>query len=449
MADTIKWNSWRDNLKEATFRDIPFKVLSHTEEDGRRTALHQFPFNDEPYLEDLGKEAGTYHVEAYICQSVDNAFDYFPLRDAFREALKMQGPGTLVHPFLGTLVVGVQGKYQLKESFAEGGIAKFTIIFVEAGKPQQPSSSPPDIVDIDVKQASLWKRFTAILQTINELGHVVESTIQNAQSYIDAAQGALNMPLSMLNSVISQAQTTLTSLRSTIATVVNYPDQLAASLAQVSQLFASLSDLIPSKSNPTTQASAVVSPNTGQASSIELSPADAQLFGTSLAAACLSLASFGASLPSPSTTTSDGVIVASNQNILVDVVRASSVVEAVRAAVAVEYVSYNDAVNMREQLVAAFDAVLLGIGENSKDDELYQIVDDMKQYAVSTIIAKGANLPVIRSLVVPPDPMPSLAYANRLYDDLGRDAEIVARNPVVMRHPGFPLGGQELKVLSE
>ena len=46
---------WRDNLLSASFRGIPFKVLDTTTQVGRRNVLHQFPFKDVPYVEDLGK----------------------------------------------------------------------------------------------------------------------------------------------------------------------------------------------------------------------------------------------------------------------------------------------------------------------------------------------------------------------------------------------------------
>lgn len=419
---TIKWNNWRDNLKEATFRGVPFKVLSHTAEGGRRTFLHEFPFNDEPYLEDFGKAPGSYKIEAYICQSTENAFDYMPQRDAFRDALEQYGTGTLVHPFLGTLKVGVQGKYQLKESFAEGGIARFSLTFIDAGKPQQPSEQPPTPPDLDAKQTSLWTKFGKALQTANEIGHVVESALQQVQYYTNALQYALLLPVSLASSAVSQASTTVATIRASVDAVMTAPAQLAAVLKQGSQVFADMAALIQDSTSPT---------------------------DTSLTDANLSMTTFGASFSTAAATTPDEQIVLNNQNIIVDTVRSSAMIEAVRSALTAEYGSYDEAVAMRDKLVAAFDYVMLGISQNSKDDEMYQAMADLKQYAADTMVFKGADLPTLRSLTVPVDIVPSLAYAQMLYADLSREAEIIAHNPVVMRHPGFPLGGEELKVLSE
>ena len=50
---------------------------------------------------------------------------------------------------------------------------------------------------------------------------------------------------------------------------------------------------------------------------------------------------------------------------------------------------------------------------------------------------------------MPADPKPSVIYAYQFYDDLGREQELISRNPVVMLHPGFPLGGEQLEAASE
>jgi prophage DNA circulation protein len=163
----------------------------------------------------------------------------------------------------------------------------------------------------------------------------------------------------------------------------------------------------------------------------------------------LSAALFGDDFPAVNVTTPDRQIEADNQNLIIDMVRTSTMIEATRAAITADYASYEDAVAMRKALVETFDFVMDGIGAQSKNDELYQIMNDVRQYAMNTMVTKGANLPVLRTLIVPVDTMPALNYAQYVYGDITRDAEIVARNPVVMRHPGFPLGGRELKVLSE
>ncbi|MHA2017792.1 MAG: DNA circularization N-terminal domain-containing protein [Promethearchaeota archaeon] len=133
--------SWRDRLywaeessstkKKASFRDAFFFVKDSEMNVGRRNIIHQFPFQDEAYVEDLGMEADTFLVIGYVVQHLDNSQDYIDERDDLLEALREFGEGTLKHPFYGELSVHLVGKAKIDESFSEGGIARFTMNFIE------------------------------------------------------------------------------------------------------------------------------------------------------------------------------------------------------------------------------------------------------------------------------------------------------------------------------
>ena len=123
------------NLRPASFRSVAFEVESHTESGGRRLVQHEYPLRDTPYAEDLGRKAGSWQVEAFLVRS--RLTDYAASRDELRKALTAQGPGTLIHPYLGELTVCVDG-YTLKESTREGGYCTFSISFVEAGAAYKP-----------------------------------------------------------------------------------------------------------------------------------------------------------------------------------------------------------------------------------------------------------------------------------------------------------------------
>ena len=123
------------NLRPASFRSVAFEVESHTESGGRRLVQHEYPLRDTPYAEDLGRKAGSWQVEAFLVRS--RLTDYAASRDELRKALTAQGPGTLIHPYLGELTVCVDG-YTLKESTREGGYCTFSISFVEAGAVEEP-----------------------------------------------------------------------------------------------------------------------------------------------------------------------------------------------------------------------------------------------------------------------------------------------------------------------
>lgn len=133
--------AWRDNLRQASFRGVKFNVDSSGLSIGRRIARHEYPQRDIPYPEDMGRRAREYKVEAFVLGDPAGDNDYMVPRDALIEAIEKAGPGQLVHPYYGTVAVTVFGEVTLSESTREGGMAKFTITFLEAGKQEEPKTS--------------------------------------------------------------------------------------------------------------------------------------------------------------------------------------------------------------------------------------------------------------------------------------------------------------------
>ena len=50
--------SWADRLHAASFRGVPFAVISGESQSGRRQAVHEYPMRDQVWVEDLGQEPG-------------------------------------------------------------------------------------------------------------------------------------------------------------------------------------------------------------------------------------------------------------------------------------------------------------------------------------------------------------------------------------------------------
>ncbi|MBG3875494.1 phage tail protein, partial [Desulfovibrio oxamicus] len=127
--------AWRRSLRAASFRGVGFKVDASDRETGRRAVTHEFPGRDVPYTEDLGRKARSYAVEAYVLGP-----DYMPARDALLKACEDEGPGRLVTPWAGEVLVVCTG-CRLRESKTDGGMATFSLTFSEAGEAASPSGS--------------------------------------------------------------------------------------------------------------------------------------------------------------------------------------------------------------------------------------------------------------------------------------------------------------------
>ena len=432
MSSNIVWNNWRDKLKDASFKDVPFKILSTTSEGGRRSVLHQYPFDDVPYWEDLGKEANTYQVQAYVVANASNQFDYFAERDNLIFMLEQEGPGTLIHPFLGSKQVGVQGKYKLDESFAEGGIARFTITFVDAGRAAQPATGiAPSSGQVDAACSTLVTKAT---NPVSDMLTKAANARDAARKYALATQAAIQGATNMVNNVystlttiqtdvvgaISFAQTTLAQLRGTFVAIVGFPDKFVAAIKSTLDTYSSLGAGLSSSDTSVVKSALRMSEVSSTVSSVPVAVVDA----------------------------SGRAEEYSMQQAMDEANMAGGLAEAIRAASLVTYKSYDQTQTMLDDLIAAIDRVLNHVGSHSQNDELMAAIEALRPLITNLLISKGANLPATKLIELPTDTQPTLVLAQRLYGDVTRDQEVIDMNPIPMRHPGFPVPGGVALVLS-
>ena len=118
--------TWRDDLRPASFRGVPFEVSGHETPAGRRLVVDVYPERDTPGVQDMGAQRGApIRLDAFVHGS-----DYMPARNALIDALNRPGPGELVHPYYGRLWVQA-GECSWTESVADGGMCRFALEFYE------------------------------------------------------------------------------------------------------------------------------------------------------------------------------------------------------------------------------------------------------------------------------------------------------------------------------
>lgn len=121
--------AWRDELRPASFRGVPFHVEANARTAGRRGILFEFPKRDDPLDEDMGGRARRIMVSGYVIGPFynDNA-------DALEAALNTEGGGLLVLPAMGQQIMRCD-PYTRSERKQEGGMAVFEMAFSPAGEP--------------------------------------------------------------------------------------------------------------------------------------------------------------------------------------------------------------------------------------------------------------------------------------------------------------------------
>ena len=88
--------SWFDNLRPASFRGVPFFTFGGEIRVGRRNVLHQYPFRDEIWVEDIGRAARRITLTGFI-----HGADVQAQRERLMKMVELPGNGTLIHPTLG------------------------------------------------------------------------------------------------------------------------------------------------------------------------------------------------------------------------------------------------------------------------------------------------------------------------------------------------------------
>src|SRR4051812_40942378 len=89
---------WWQQLQPGSWRGHSFITDVAVTSAGRRTALHEYPYRDSVWVEDLGRLPRRFAFRAWVTGD-----DVYQQRDAIMKACEQPGEGTLVHPTFGTV----------------------------------------------------------------------------------------------------------------------------------------------------------------------------------------------------------------------------------------------------------------------------------------------------------------------------------------------------------
>lgn len=384
---------WRENLRPGSWRDVAFETEDHTFGGGRRGTAHEYPQRDVPYFEDMGRKARKIDLTCFIIGD-----DYMARRDAMVAACEKPGPGTLIHPYLGTLQVNCTD-FTVAERASEGRMARFTISFVEAGELRFPaqSSDTGALVGQRADQANFAAKaaFDDVYTTNNLPGFVPAGTKGTLDAYL--AQAARIAPGADLSGLITE-QSVLTG------------QGLSSGIAGIPQAVGR-------------SVSAVSGPKAGVAALRRLGGYD-----------------FAGPVSAVPQTTATRVAQRSSLQAASRLAHRSAIIEEARLLPGVDFTSNDDATRYAWDYRDRIDPLIM----DSPEIGAYNGLTNLKAAVTTDLTARAGGLPSVQQ--VPSRSRPALVVAYDLYGDAGRDSEIVARNGV--RHPSF-MPGSILSVLSK
>lgn len=379
------------NLRPASFRGVPFEVQEVNGTAGRRTELHEYPKRDKPFAEDNGRAARTLRFDAFVVGA-----DYVAKANALLAALEQPGPGTLVHPWLGTLTVSQD--QQANVTFGGAlGFAKFSLNFVESGELTFPTALS--------STASQSRLAATNLETVTASDFAKVFTVDSFPDFVEQeATAALTRAMALV------AGGTVPGLGD-----LGYPSAVASVLPTALALLR----------NPASLAQVVISALgvAGQAGN--------GLRWLSLAQSLLRLAqnSVWAVPRAPVVYTPARYQSYLNTMATNTLMRQAALAQAVGVSSLVETTVYDDTLALRNGLTAALDAEALQASDTTF--EALQTARTAVWRDLTDRSRDGARL----TTSTPLETTPSLVLAYDLYEDASREGEIVTRNAI--RNPGF------------
>jgi len=446
---------WREQMAQARFRGAEFFVKSHNTGVGRKVVEHDFPNQDDPWWEDLGRKGRRIKVDAYVIQSADNRYDYFLDRDKLLTALEEKGPGQLVHPwannYFGVLNVVVESA-EFTETLDQGGIAHFAITFATTQEvaPLIPSPDPTFLEDLNNAITDAMNSALGALDAASEA-----LMLDTAQAFMRTISGAITQVKGAVSGTISVATGYVSSLLVNLGNVINAPCDLANSLIGGAEAFGGLVGL---------GEDVITGGIVGGCSGVIRNPFEMngtsvdRSLGRSVALAALGAAGFntsddasGASPPNPVVGSGEQAEQSALAQSAIQHCGAAAILgSVVEIAQIIDYSSANDATDMIERVAAGFDAELerLGSANFAGADDLFQQLEETRARALARLKLISAALPQELDYTPPAEAETTLVLAYRKYNELDSAEDIELRNRPVIRHPGF-LPARTLRILAE
>lgn len=436
--------TWLQQLRRASYGGVPFGVLGGELRVGRRNAVHTYPFKDQVWVEDLGREARRITLTGFLVENgAYGGGAVIAQREQMVAACESEGPSTLVHPTLGSLQVSLLDA-TFREHRDQGRVFEIAFSFIEGGQRQFPSADTSTVDQVlgmaDLSDVAGGSDFlSAVTSALGAGAAVVNMAVSTVAPWVSAALMLAGDATNLMNTAAllsgSYGRFFGTGLRGISGRLT-----LAAGAAtSLDRLIASASALragVTTATGALTAAAANLSVSTVPAYTAAAQGVPAALLAatTDPGDSMRMLSNLAAYWPAaPTPTSSIGTAMATMQSASGDLFRRAAVVAVCRAASSYQPSSYDDAVTVRDRVTTLLDAEIQTAGDQG-EDATYTALRNLRAAVVQDLTARGANLAALMTIATP-RPMPALALAQRVYRDAKRSDELVTEAAPV--HPAF------------
>lgn len=416
--------SYFAQLQPASFRGVSFGTLGGQARFGRRNALHEYPFRDTCWVEDLGRQSRRIQITGFVVGD-----DVIAQRDRLIAVCEEPGDGELVHPTFGRLQVALM-EFSTAEHWEQGRVFECNFTFLEQGQRLFPGTSAASVDavkdaagEVAVAASSQWRG--DMRAYIAQSAPIAVQIAGVAQAWITAGLSSVNSATGLMNLATSAVGNFGRLLGQASGLVIGTEQVAAAPFESLFGAAAQLRSTVASVAYQVTHSASNL-----EAGSLAVFAGLSSSFAAAVRGACFTpadaLRSLASMMALGGSMTPTGLSSA-------DFFRRQTVCELANASAQYQPSTSSEAAAIRTRALLYIDAEILTAG-NQGNDGVYAALRALRAQVVLDMNAKGARLPTLVK-VTTPTPMPALALAQRLYRDQSRETELVRRaNPI---HPAF------------
>lgn len=195
---------WLADLQPASWRGLTFGVNSMQKRGGRRVAVHEYPYRDLPWVEDLGRGPQEVTFQGFLLGD-DVASQY----GAFLAECDKPGPGDLVHPRWGLVTANLIG-CAFRENKEAGNMVELELTFLVTQRETDSTRYPLQTVSTAsaLAEAALNADGSATGGFLKQAGDAIRNgraavtqLAGTAQGYVNEARGLVNDATRAVNAV--------------------------------------------------------------------------------------------------------------------------------------------------------------------------------------------------------------------------------------------------------
>lgn len=442
LAGLVSGN-WFESLKPASYGDVPFAVESNRLAAGRKTSVHNYPFRDDAWIEDLGKKARQFEIVGFLIDGdiKTGAGSVISQRNDLLEVCEMGDGWTLVHPTLGRIRNVVCLGVETVERRDLGSVFEIRLTLMVQGERKFPAAAV-STGDASLNNANLTG-VAALADFVKSTASAIKAGAAIVQQAVSTVVGWYQLAVVAVNDVkrVIGAVSTLfgnfgrlfgggndgyagTNGKASSSTTAD--DLLSSATASRSAVFAAGAAMQVAAANPSDSATLGASIQTllSTVAAAATDPGDAVRLISGLAQY------------EPASVTTPGQIGAAMgamQVALAALCRRYALAQLATTLTTYQPSSQNDANATLSNAISLFDSEISAAGD-AGDDQSYVALRALRQAVVADLNSRGADLAVIAEFSFQAA-LPSLVLANRIYRDSTREPELVQQIEPV--HPAF------------